>query len=333
MICKICDHQAGKIHHTREMLFGFKDEFDYFECARCGCVQLVNEPQDMSKYYPTTYYSYQQPPAIRPLKPKNFVRRWMYEQRNEAQVFSRGGFWGTVARLHPRPEVHPIEVSVREVPGLGLHSRILDVGCGGGRLLLCMAVSGFTELTGIDPFLPNGSYRPIPEVKLLAETLEVHNDGPYDLIMMHHALEHMPDQYSTLLAAKRLLATNGNILVRIPTASSNPWRVYGTNWVALDPPRHYFVHTHESIRHVAVKCGLSISRMLCDGNAFGYSGSELYRKDISLFDPKTGIYTDHDKVLGSDQIAKFEKTAIADNLKMCGDGLVVYLTHSTGSNA
>src|SRR6266852_6035050 len=59
-VCKVCGNASGnKTHLAREMMFGLRNEFEYLECGCCGCVQLVAPPEDMAKYYPKDYYSYQ----------------------------------------------------------------------------------------------------------------------------------------------------------------------------------------------------------------------------------------------------------------------------------
>jgi hypothetical protein len=59
-LCRICGNfDDNKIYTAREMMFGFRDEFDYIECSKCGCVQIVEIPKNINKYYPPNYYSYQ----------------------------------------------------------------------------------------------------------------------------------------------------------------------------------------------------------------------------------------------------------------------------------
>ena len=50
--------EANQTFHVREMHHGMRDEFEYFECSKCGCLRIVGVPSDISKYYPTNYYSY-----------------------------------------------------------------------------------------------------------------------------------------------------------------------------------------------------------------------------------------------------------------------------------
>ena len=40
------------------MMFGYRDEFAYFACGQCGCLQIADIPPDMSRYYPANYYSF-----------------------------------------------------------------------------------------------------------------------------------------------------------------------------------------------------------------------------------------------------------------------------------
>src|SRR5690349_17021613 len=57
--CRVCGNAAGNRTFTaREMQFGFRDEFQYDECARCECLQIAAIPENLSKYYPKDYYSF-----------------------------------------------------------------------------------------------------------------------------------------------------------------------------------------------------------------------------------------------------------------------------------
>ena len=57
--CKICLHeQQSEPYRVREMMFGFRDTFDYLQCAKCECLQIREIPTDIQKYYPKNYYSF-----------------------------------------------------------------------------------------------------------------------------------------------------------------------------------------------------------------------------------------------------------------------------------
>jgi len=57
--CRICgNYENNKVYKIKEMMFGFNEEFTYFECSRCGSLQITEVPTNLEKYYPENYYSY-----------------------------------------------------------------------------------------------------------------------------------------------------------------------------------------------------------------------------------------------------------------------------------
>jgi SAM-dependent methyltransferase len=311
MGCRICQHSDGTIHHAREMMFGLLDRFDYFECRRCGCLQLLNPPSNYSRYYPRDYYSFA------PLEPPRdmFVsglRRWLGRLKNSGILFGRRGLPGALAKWRPRPDLAGIRTMLAPTTIRTFDVAILDVGCGNGELLCELAVAGFDRLVGIDPF---GAEQPqlAPRVRIVPKPLEVFEGGRFDLIMCHHALEHMPDQHGAMRDFARLLAPSGTVLIRIPLAGSEPWRRYGTDWVELDAPRHTFIHSRASFERLAQEAGFEISHVSYDGEAFGYWGSELYRRGTGCFDPRTRMLRDPAACFTAEEIRAFEQAAAAAN--------------------
>ncbi|MDO8971391.1 MAG: hypothetical protein Q7U74_11930, partial [Saprospiraceae bacterium] len=60
--CRICNNTQGNPTFTaREMMYGSREKFEYFQCAHCGCLQITAIPPDLSKYYPPGYYSHALP--------------------------------------------------------------------------------------------------------------------------------------------------------------------------------------------------------------------------------------------------------------------------------
>ena len=46
MICRICGNDKNnKPFEVREMLYGTKEKFDYFQCAECECLQISEYPK------------------------------------------------------------------------------------------------------------------------------------------------------------------------------------------------------------------------------------------------------------------------------------------------
>lgn len=324
--CRICGSTSGAIHQAREMMFGRREPFTYFECHGCGCVQLADPPADLAPYYPPNYLSHECHDIRLDGRPGG-LRGWVADRRNEAQLLGRGGPWRAVAAARPRPDVRPLPPFLSRVPELRFRTRILDVGCGWARLLYTLAAVGFRDLTGVDPYLPADS-RPSAALRLVKGTVHGLTDGPYDLILFNHVLEHVADPVADLKAACRLLAPGGVCVVRVPTANSAVWKTYGTDWVELDAPRHLFIHSHDSLRRTAAAAGLRVADLVSDSEGFGYWGSELYRRDLSLMDPVTGAQRDPAANFSPTELAHFDAQAEADNRANAGGRVTAYLRHT-----
>ena len=59
--CLICKNSTNNRRFlAAEKMFGNGGEFDYMECASCKAIMLMTVPADMSPYYPSDYYSYEE---------------------------------------------------------------------------------------------------------------------------------------------------------------------------------------------------------------------------------------------------------------------------------
>ena len=126
------------------MMFGTRDEFEYFECAQCGCLQISNPPEEMSKYYPSDYYSPETATAHR-ISKKDRVMAPIVRNRLIADsglaisllglVYSKSSLLNSLKKAH-----------------VSLNSKILEVGCGQGVLMLALKNWGFKDVTGVDPY-------------------------------------------------------------------------------------------------------------------------------------------------------------------------------------
>ena len=65
--CRICGW-IGKANtiNVKEMHYNMKEEFEYFECGNCHCLQISEIPDNMGAYYGDTYYSYAKPSIEKP---------------------------------------------------------------------------------------------------------------------------------------------------------------------------------------------------------------------------------------------------------------------------
>ena len=98
MICKICGNsEKNKEFKIREMMFGFRDEFTYFECSKCGCLQIAEIPKNISNYYPLNYYSYKKNLN------RDSIKGIFKVKRDEYALFKKGFIGGMICKKYPNP--------------------------------------------------------------------------------------------------------------------------------------------------------------------------------------------------------------------------------------
>lgn len=317
MCCRICGNTDGnQAYLVREMMFGLRDDFTYRECSRCGCLQLEDPPRDMHRYYPAGYYSFV-PGAGNPLQ--NAIRRL----RDSYAVFGTG--WAgrlLAARMPGAINVLQALQSLRPL-GITRQTRILDVGCGAGRLLCSLQNLGFAHLLGIDPYIERDITYP-DGLRILKQSIH-QVEGIWDVIMFHHSFEHLPDPLETLRAAGRYLREGGICLIRIPTVSSYAWREYRADWAQIDAPRHLFLHSAESIAFIAGRAGFAIADCVYDSTAFQFWASEQYRCGIPLLAETSYFRNPARSIFSKSDIKAFAMRSAALNKQRQGDSAAFYL--------
>ncbi len=292
-------------------MFGFRDTFDYLECGDCGCVQLVELPQEMRKYYPPNYYSFARHGRV-----KTFLRhRW------SAYNYGKVSILGWLATTYFGPN-RAIMSLARLKPAK--NSRILDVGCGEGNLLLDLKFLAFENLMGADPYIANDIEHEGGPTVFKKEISEI--PTKQDIIMLHHCFEHMDEPAAKMRSIAALLTQTGKAIIRIPFASSHGWKHYGINWVNLDAPRHFFLHSYKSFDVITKQAGLKIDHVVQEGDAGTFWASEAYARNIAMNEPGWPRSKPLEKVLGWKQNRTYSTMADEYNRKSLGDQVCFYLS-------
>lgn len=329
--CRIC-HSAGnhKPFAVREMMFGTRDEFEYFQCQYCGCLQIADIPKNLNKYYPTNYTSHSHTAHKAPRK--NWLAHQLQKQRTKTALFERHykinrllkTFVDHSRTLAKKPNDVSSIGSIIKVAGIKqFDARILDVGCGAYSFwLTSLQELGFKNLVGIDPLIPED--KSYPGIHIIKSDL-VDFEGEYELITLHHALEHIEDQDSIFREIERHLTPDGVCLIRIPIIPSMVWEKYKTDWVELDPPRHLYIHTRNSMEQLANRSGMEIFQVDYDSTAFEFYGSELYQRNIPLTDPDSPWINPKSAIFSKEQMEAFKSLAHEANIAEQGGRAAFFL--------
>ncbi len=134
--------------------------------------------------------------------------------------------------------------------------RLLDVGCGEGTFLKKAALAGWKVAgTEMNPAvaIANG----IPAQRSLHECEHL---VPLDCVTFWHSLEHMKDPIGELRHARRMIATEGVLVIAVPNAGGSQARVFQRHWLHLDIPRHLFHFTEAALDKMLREAGFKVDR-------------------------------------------------------------------------
>jgi hypothetical protein len=140
----------------------------------------------------------------------------------------------------------------------------------------------------------------------------------------------MQDQQAALGSVRNLLEVDGLCCVRIPWVSSEAWERYGANWVQLDAPRHFYLHSRRSFEHLASSTGFRIVKLWCDSTAFQFWASEQYAKDIALYSERSWLVAPERSIFTKAQLTEYERRAAELNQTCRGDQIVAWLAPTHG---
>lgn len=307
--CRICGGVSAHTYVAHEMMLGLGTGHPYDQCGACGTLQLADVPSDLSRYYdPDLYYSL----ADRVFEPKRGrLRAWIGNRGDLAHIFDEHGIFGMLARARRNPVAERLKSFVGESPVRSWNAAILDVGCGSGALARELADHGFRYVEGIDPFMPDHHVSPetIPKLRRAAATDLVSESQRFDLVMLTHVLEHVPDPIATLQAVASLLSPAGVCRIEVPVTDCDAHDEYGACWVELDAPRHLHIPSRRAIVLLAARAGLEIYRSHPAGSGFEFWGSEMYRRELTLVDPQRRTYRAPQDLFSDEELRAFEARA------------------------
>ncbi len=256
------------------MMFGSREVFEYEFCNDCGSLQLGEIPEDLSKHYPAGYYAHALPEADW----RERLKRPLAALRIALVLFTPEVFFRLLCSLPIVGffmETHPLR-ALRSVT-LDRRSRIVDVGGGRGVMLRGLRALGFRNLTCVDPYLRFSGQR--DGIRFISCTLGDLTET-FDVVMYHHALEHVVDLEAELKAARRSLAPGGAVIIRMPTLPNSAYDTYGGNWIQIDAPRHIHILSREGMKVAAQRCRLEVVATGDDSTEFQFWGSQEYAADV-----------------------------------------------------
>jgi 2-polyprenyl-3-methyl-5-hydroxy-6-metoxy-1,4-benzoquinol methylase len=138
-----------------------------------------------------------------------------------------------------------------------LDANILEIGCGEGILLSLLKEQGFKNLTGIEPSTSAAKRAAKRDLHIINNMFdEVMFDDKFDLIILSHVLEHVPNLLEFIEKLEDILKNNGGILLAQTNYKGIIPTVLKQKWYAWVPEQHYWHFTYKSLSKTFEKFNL-----------------------------------------------------------------------------
>lgn len=139
--------------------------------------------------------------------------------------------------------------------------RVLDIGCGNGEFLLSLKRRGW-EVHGVE-------FSAEACALARAKGIAAHQGdlasarfpaGHFDVVTLWHVLEHLPEPLTELAEVRRILRSDGLLVVEVPNSGSLTFRSCKEQWYALDVPRHLQHFTPATLQRALRQSGFASAR-------------------------------------------------------------------------
>jgi 2-polyprenyl-3-methyl-5-hydroxy-6-metoxy-1,4-benzoquinol methylase len=211
-----------------------KDGFSYNICPDCGLVYLNPQPSsgELENFYNNSY--------------RVNIRRYLGRKKK----------WFEIIKM------------------LGKYSNgkdMLEIGCSYGLFLKIAKDRGF-NVKGIEISHDAADYArknygiDVESGDLNQAMGRIENN--FDFICMWHTIEHLKKPDDTLFRVRRLLKDDGILVLTTPNFKSLPARKMGMFWEWVNPPKHLFLFSMETISGLLKKQGYEVVKIFTRGGDY-----------------------------------------------------------------
>jgi 2-polyprenyl-3-methyl-5-hydroxy-6-metoxy-1,4-benzoquinol methylase len=191
-------------------------------CNHCGLVYAANFTYNAIAYQGDDYF----------VRKNEYIRQW----KEFCAVF---------------------EVLLDKIMRYKQHGRLLDVGAGVGALLHIASKRGFTTY-GVEVSDWASAYaRDERGLDVVTGTLQdaAFPEAYFDIIVINHVLEHVTAPLEVLTEARRILKSDGLLVVGVPNIGSIMARLLREKWPSLRPDEHMWHFAPNSLRSLIDHAG------------------------------------------------------------------------------
>lgn len=269
--CFLC-HSQGRLLYQglKDRLFGAPGEWSLKICSNPGCDLIWLDPAPLEDDIGIAYNDYFTHQDMKDVSKKLL---WAaYQKAAEGYLAGKYGYYaetvtgfkkfmGLLIYLHPGLREN-LDFKVMYLP-LQPEGKLLDVGCGGGHTIKFMQDLGWrVEGVDFDPEAVENARAKGLQVRCGSLDAQNYPDNYFDVVTLSHLIEHVYEPLELLRECYRILKPGGRLVMVTPNSKSLGHKLFLSNWLGLDPPRHLHIFSVDSSRLLAEKAGFEKLRIL-----------------------------------------------------------------------
>ncbi len=234
--CPICRSGHPAISwRIPDRYYDFPGAFEVARCGNCSSIWLTDPPDDLSPWYPPSYYAHSAEGDGRLVR----ARRAALGVR--AALSRKSGLLRSIA-----PSLFDVD---SYLVGGRRAGTVLDIGCGAGKALDIYRSAGWTtvgaEISESAVLLAREHGHDVVCCDAAVTALPA---GPFEVVRVAHVIEHTSDPINLVQRAAAELADGGVLYVEIPNIAGAAARFVGSAYWQLDPPRHLAIPHPDRLR-------------------------------------------------------------------------------------
>ena len=250
--CPICAHADGPTVLTHE-------RWRLVECSNCG---LAYMPEIPSAEAIDTEFEWDE--SFK----RERLERWLRNPLFRAWT-------GLMMFLRPPRELRALKWIQGVVPG----GRLLDIGCGDGRLVAIAVRRGFDALgIEVSPAMAKKALRRLPAERVMCGRLADFPLAPasFDAIVTVSYMEHEPRPLELMRQAAGLLRPGGFAIHKAPNYASKLRSIMGQRWSGYRWPEHFQYYTPTTLGRLMEAAGFEVVRVTANplGDNFWIAGKK-----------------------------------------------------------
>ena len=233
-LCPACGSERIHTYVSATDYYATGETFDVYECDACGMRFTQNTPieAESARYYSSPDYI-----------SHTDINKGLFNRTYHA-----------VRAIMLRRKAHLVMKALGSKEG-----RLLDIGAGTGYFAREMQRCGFSvEAVEINEAARKVAAEKAGITERPVSALATFESESFDAITMWHVMEHvynLADEWQTL---RRLLKSDGRLIIAVPNCASTDAQYYKESWAAYDVPRHLWHFSPHTMKLIAEQYGFRI---------------------------------------------------------------------------